>query len=284
MLKIDELIVFNVENTAYWRRQTAERFPEDHRNVEAAEILERLAPELRAIEGTALHGRIAQFAEKDEDGNFSSILSEMLRAIGFQSFPLSGNDFLDEFLINLGLCPELKNLRSISQISNLQIKTIVKFGNKTEEGKLIQSVTVPWLDIIEVLKNDPSAAFQISPNKWEEIIAGAYKKAGFEEVTLTPRSGDRGRDIIAIKKGLGFIRIIDQVKAYKPPHLVTANDVRALCGVLNWDGASKAFLTTTSDFAPMVANDPSIAHYMPSRLELINGKALFERLQKIACQ
>jgi hypothetical protein len=35
-------------------------------------------------------------------------------------------------------------------------------------------------------------------------------------VTLTPRSGDHGRDVIAIKKALGFVRIIDQVKAYKP--------------------------------------------------------------------
>jgi len=47
---------------------------------------------------------------------------------------------------------------------------------------------------------------------WEEIIAGAYKKAGFDEVTLTPRSGDLGRDVIAIKKGLGSVRVIDQVK------------------------------------------------------------------------
>jgi hypothetical protein len=38
------------------------------------------------------------------------------------------------------------------------------------------------------------------------------KKAGFEEVILTPRSGDHGRDVIATKKALGTIRVIDQVK------------------------------------------------------------------------
>ena len=74
MLGIDELIVFTVESTAEWRRRTVERFPEDHRNVEAAGILERLAPELRALEGTALHERVARLAEEDEDGNFSGIL------------------------------------------------------------------------------------------------------------------------------------------------------------------------------------------------------------------
>jgi len=58
------------------------------------------------------------------------------------------------------------------------------------------------------------------------------RQSGFDEVTLTPRSGDYGRDVIAIKKGIGTIRVIDQVKAYKPGHLVGANDVRALLGAL----------------------------------------------------
>jgi restriction system protein len=109
-----------------------------------------------------------------------------------------------------------------------------------------------------------------------------YTRAGFEEVTLTPRSGDHGRDVIAIKKGVGFIRVIDQVKAFKPPHLVTANDVRALMGVLQTDGASKGCLTMTSDFAPKLKTDPLIVPLIPSRLELVNGTALFARLEELA--
>ena len=141
---------------------------------------------------------------------------------------------------------------------------------------------MPWFEIIRLLQADPNAAFQIPPRKWEEIIAGAYKKAGFEEVTLTPRSGDHGRDVIAVKRGLGSIRIIDQVKAYKPNHLVTADEVRALMGVLHADTASKGYLTTTSDFAPRLRQDPFISPLMPSRLELIDGTALLGRLQKLA--
>ena len=78
--------------------------------------------------------------------------------------------------------------------------------------------------------------------------------------------------------------MIDQVKAYKPPHLVPANDVRALLGVLQWggDGASKAILTTTSGFAPRVLRDPSIARAIPSQLELVDGKMLLARLEEIA--
>jgi restriction system protein len=160
--------------------------------------------------------------------------------------------------------------------------TVVGFGDKTHEGQLIWCVAFPWFEIIECLTRDPAAAYQIPSRTWEEIIAGAYKKAGFEEVTLTPRSGDYGRDIIAVKWGLGSVRIIDQVKAYKPGHLVTADDIRALVGVLHGDGASKGFLTTTSDFAPRIQEDPLITPFMPSRIELINGSKLFKRLEELA--
>jgi restriction system protein len=166
--------------------------------------------------------------------------------------------------------------------TELLMQAVVVPGEKTDEGKLITAVTVPWFEIIAVLRNNPESAFQIPPDKWEEIVAGAYKQSGFDEVVLTPRSGDRGRDVIAIKKGLGSVRIIDQVKAYKPGHLVTANDVRALMGVLQGDGASKGFLTTTSDFAPMIRSDPLITPFMPSRLELVDGKLLMARLDELA--
>jgi len=171
---------------------------------------------------------------------------------------------------------------AVRTLSNLLLQTVVIRGDKTAEGRLIEAVTIPWFDIIEILRDDPSVAFQISAERWEEIVAGAYHKAGFDEVTLTPRSGDFGRDVIAIKKGLGTVRVIDQVKAYKPGHLVTADDVRALFGVLQGDGASKGFLTTTSEFAPLLRRDPIISPYIPSRLELVDGRTLLARLNEIA--
>jgi restriction system protein len=169
-------------------------------------------------------------------------------------------------------------------IPSLLLQTVIVRGARTNEGTLIEAVALPWFDIIALLNADPSIAFQLPWEKWEEIIAGAYKKAGFEEVTLTPRSGDYGRDVIAIKKGICSIRVIESVKAYKPPHLVDANDVQALIGVLQGDGASKACLSTTSDFAPMIKINPLIVPFIPSRLELVNGTALFARLEELARQ
>lgn len=170
---------------------------------------------------------------------------------------------------------------SFTAIAGLFLTSIVEPGEKTPHGLIIKAVTLPWFEIIKLLEKDPSAAFQIPPRKWEEIIAGAYTKAGFDEVILTPSSGDHGRDVIAVKKGIGKIRVIDQVKAYKPGHLVAADDVRALIGVLHGDQASKAFLTTTSDFAPKLKDDPLIMPFIPSRLELVNGDLLLQRLQEL---
>jgi restriction system protein len=82
-------------------------------------------------------------------------------------------------------------------------------------------------------------------------------------VTLTLRSGDYGRDVIAVKRGLGSVRVIDQVKAYKPSQLVKADDVRALLGVLHADNASKGFLTTASDFAPKLREDILLKPFIP---------------------
>lgn len=184
----------------------------------------------------------------------------------------------DAVRVNVSLSAKLTVVSKV----NLLLQTIIIPGEKTNEGRLVQAVSIPWFDIIELLKKDPKIAFQIQPDKWEEIVAGAYHKAGFDEVTLTPRSGDFGRDVIAIKKGIGSIRVIDQVKAFKQGHLVTANDVRALIGVLHGDKASKGFLTTTSDFAPKLEEDPLIIPFIPAQLELINGAKLLRRLEELA--
>src|SRR5436305_15142356 len=85
---------------------------------------------------------------------------------------------------------------------------IIPYGD-TQEGTLIEAVAVPWFEIIDLMTREPSIVHQIGARKWEEIIAGAYRKAGFDEVTLTPRSRDFGRDVIAVKYGLGTIRVIE---------------------------------------------------------------------------
>jgi restriction system protein len=165
-------------------------------------------------------------------------------------------------------------------LPTLITQTLITPAAKTAEGILIQSITIPLEKISEIIINDPSAVYQIDPRKWEEIIAGSYKVAGFDEVILTPRSGDHGRDVIAVKHGFGSVRFIESVKRYTPGSFVKADDVRALGHVLQADhNATKGIVSTTWEFAPKIREDPFIKPYLPYRIELLNGTALIQRFR-----
>ena len=169
------------------------------------------------------------------------------------------------------------------EIPHLLIQGVVRPYEKHAEGMLIRAVEIPWRKIISHLGKDWNLASQISSRQWEELIAAAFHQAKYDEVILTPRSGDHGRDVIAIKNGVGSIRIINSVKALKPGNLVRYDDVRALAGVLLGDQkASKGIITTTSDFPPNIREDPYLARLMPFRLELMNGTKLKRWLADIA--
>jgi hypothetical protein len=93
-MRLGELI--DVGGTANWRRLKAEEYPNDDRNVEAADLLGRLANNSPNLDGSEVHRRIetAYFADATP-GRFSEVVSEELRNVGFHSWPESGRDLLE---------------------------------------------------------------------------------------------------------------------------------------------------------------------------------------------
>jgi len=164
----------------------------------------------------------------------------------------------------------------------LALPGVVTVGPQNPDGRLITALAPAWFEIVRMLSKNRQALYQINWRTLEEIIAGAYSRAGFEEVTLTPRSADGGRDVIAVKRGYCTVRILDSVKAYGPGRKVSAEEVRALWGVVDLEHASKGVLSTTADFAPGILRDPLLRDLMPNRLELINGSLLVDRLIDLA--
>ncbi len=199
------------------------------------------------------------------------IEKELLHLLDTSQPPLT-EGYLDQVLEGL-----------ISQKVDLALSSVIVGDTRTSEGILVEATSVAWKAVVGELKSDWNKAYQISPQKWEEIIAGAYSLAGFDSVILTPRTGDHGRDVIATRKGVGCIKIIGSVKAYHPGLKVGYDDVRALLGVMSGErDTSKGILSTTSSFPTNIMADPFIAPFVPYRLELMDGEHLRKWLVELA--
>lgn len=214
----------------------------------------------------------------------NSVLSDMLMYFGAEqdyisdlsnsactNFQLSADDEDFQALFSAAM---LGLVRS-SENPSLSLGAILNFSGSVPDGRLVAGICHSWRAIVHELSRDWDLAYEIPPYRWEEILAGAFEESGYDEVILTPRTGDLGRDIIATLKGIGCVRILGSVKAYHPKNPVKHDDVRALAGVLYGDPkASKGMLMTTSTFAPGITNDPYLSSLMPYKLELMDGMAM----------
>jgi hypothetical protein len=65
---------------------------------------------------------------------------------------------------------ELRGTLTVFSSTSLLLQSVIVPGTKTVEGQLIEAVALPWFEIIELLKNDPTIAYKLPPRKWEEIL------------------------------------------------------------------------------------------------------------------
>jgi hypothetical protein len=104
--------------------------------------------------------------------------------------------------------------------------------------------------VIAHLAAHPELLYELTPRRFEELVAELYHRAGFE-VELTPASGDGGVDVYAVRRSdLGSTLVVVQAKRYKPELKVEAHVVRELFGTVNLAHASAGVLITTSTFQP----------------------------------
>ncbi len=174
--------------------------------------------------------------------------------LGRRATSVSGEDAPDRILVgNRGWRIDLSTYQLIHDGEGLATEdsadpsvllksVLLEFEASAEEGVIVKRPRATWFEISEHLRKSPDFrfAFSAEPTAFEEFLAGAYHVDGWNAVTLTPRTGDKGRDVIAVTTGLTTIRVLDQAKAYGQNHPVSPDDVRALYGVLMLDkNASK---------------------------------------------
>jgi hypothetical protein len=93
--EIAESLRLDFGETARWRREKAAEHPEDSRNIEAAELLDRLAKTIKDVDPTLLDTYGALWDDEVQD---SEQHSEMLRLIGFHFFPQTAEEFVKQYI------------------------------------------------------------------------------------------------------------------------------------------------------------------------------------------
>jgi hypothetical protein len=102
--------------------------------------------------------------------------------------------------------------------------------------------------LLRRLAQNPHSLYELSPRKFEEIIADVFWKNGFA-VELTKATRDGGRDIIAVQRKLDVsLKILIECKRYHQAHKVPLAVVQRLFGVKIAEAANKAIVATTSTF------------------------------------
>lgn len=88
-------IAYSLGGKAAWRREKAERYPEDVRNLEAAEMLESLAAQVNDIDPELLE-RFASL--QDGDSDVDEIADEVMTDIGFRRRYVKIDDMIRDII------------------------------------------------------------------------------------------------------------------------------------------------------------------------------------------
>ena len=80
------------EHQADWRREKAAEYPDDKRNLEAAEILDQLAHSVNDCPAEVIEAALELCVNGGEDW------SEMRRQVGFSYFPETAEEFCKDFI------------------------------------------------------------------------------------------------------------------------------------------------------------------------------------------
>jgi restriction endonuclease Mrr len=104
-------------------------------------------------------------------------------------------------------------------------------------------------ELIAHLAKHPEYMRQMDSRKFELLIADIFKRKGYD-VTLTPKTRDGGKDIIALYKSpFGHQLFIVECKKYRENLKVGVEIVRGLYGVKVAENYNQAILVTTSTFS-----------------------------------
>lgn len=132
-------------------------------------------------------------------------------------------------------------------------------------------------EIKKYLNKNPAKVYELSPRKFEELIASILEDLGFD-VELTKATRDGGTDIIAhIRTSVASFLMLVECKKYSPENKVDVGIIRQVAGVHSIRKPSKSLIVTTSTFTKDAFKEASL---LKDNLELKDYNNLREWLKK----
>ncbi len=126
-------------------------------------------------------------------------------------------------------------------------------------------------ELIRHLATRPEKMRDLSPRKFEELVAALFRAKGYE-VVLTPATRDGGIDMRAFhRSSVGTCLTLIECKRYSPQRPVSVDVVRGLYGVTESEGATRGLLVTTSSFTKDAKSFQDKNKY---RIQLADNEAL----------
>ena len=114
--------------------------------------------------------------------------------------------------------------------------------------------------------------------KFEEFVKYYLEKIGLDEVVITPKSRDGGKDLTAIRPGIANISSSDtvyyyiQCKRHNPNSSISVKSIRELKGIIPF--GQKGIFITTAKFSKEAVQEANNDVSKP--IVLIDGKSLIE--------
>lgn len=121
----------------------------------------------------------------------------------------------------------------------------------------LKSVDLLPLRVLDRIYLSPKAIHQLTPRQFEQLVAEILEELGFQGIELTPRSGDKGRDVVALQRVNGIpILFAFECKRNAPHRKIGVGVVRTLLGTINQAStrADVGVLVTTSTFTQGAQN------------------------------
>ena len=119
---------------------------------------------------------------------------------------------------------------------------------------------------------------EMDPFQFEFLVADLLQKVGYENVSVTKRSGDKGIDVVAnlTVGGITNVKTVIQAKRYSMKNNISGAVITQLRGSAEVD--QRGLVITTSDFTKDAIEESKAPNKMP--VSLINGEKLIELLIK----